>query len=104
VRSYLSAKTSYLKTVIGDGWVRVTNYRFIGPVLYGLGSSSSRKRGFRHWGLSAAWAVFEHEVGPGLLYPEPHGYSFPQQRVKRTTEIAMLRPSSISLHHPLGLT
>ena len=39
MRSYPSAKTSYLKTVLGDGWVRVTNCRFIGPVLYGLGAS-----------------------------------------------------------------
>ena len=32
MRSYPSAETSYLKTVLGDGRVRVTNYRFIGPV------------------------------------------------------------------------
>jgi hypothetical protein len=45
VRSYPSAETSYLKTVLGDGRVRVTNYRFIGPVLYGLGSSKSMSTG-----------------------------------------------------------
>ncbi len=45
MRLYPSAEASYLKTVLGDGRVRVTNYRFIGPVLYGLGASKLMSTG-----------------------------------------------------------